>query len=65
MAGCNKGIITKAVNVGRLKSNGLEDRERRIDPADLARWMLARAGKPEPAESDEAVERQVKKHVRD
>ncbi len=65
VAGCNKGVITKAVNAGELKGNGLEDRKRRIDAAALAHWMLARAGKPEPVESDEAVERQVKKHVRD
>jgi hypothetical protein len=30
-AGCNKGVVSRAVEAGKLKSNGLERRERRID----------------------------------
>jgi len=65
ISGCNKGIITKAVNDGKLKGNGLTGRERRIDGVDFNRWQLERAGKSEPSESDEAVKKLVRKHVND
>src|SRR5262249_49749799 len=54
-AGCDRGIITRAVDAGALKSNGKSRGDRRIDAADLTRWMLARAEKPARQESAEAV----------
>jgi hypothetical protein len=65
ITGCNTGVITRAVDRGELKSNGETGRDRRIDAIDLARWQLARADKPEPMESNEAVQRSVKKNSRD
>ena len=65
VAGCNKGIITRAVDVGELKSNGHTDRQRRVDAIDLVRWLTARAGKADPMETDKAVEGKVKKYVQD
>jgi hypothetical protein len=65
ISACNKGIITRAVEAGTLKSNGKAGRLRRIDAVDLARWQLARAAKPEPTENDASVEPLVKKHVHD
>jgi hypothetical protein len=44
-----------------LKSNGKKRKKRRIDPADLAFWQLKRAQRGEAAESDEAVERKVRR----
>jgi hypothetical protein len=64
-AGVNTGVITRAVDAGQLKSNGKRGRGRRIDPADISRWLLARADKPEPAESDEQAKRLGDKHFRD
>jgi hypothetical protein len=58
---CNTGQITRAVDAGLLKSNGKAGRERRIDLADLARWILRRAGRGETTESDAAVERKVER----
>jgi hypothetical protein len=57
IAGCNRGAITRAVNEGKLKSNGEKGRDRRVDAVDLTRWMDARANRVEPVESDAAVER--------
>ena len=65
IAVCNAGVISAAVDAGQLKSNGLKQRPRRVDAVDLTRWMLARAGRPEPSESVEAVERLVRCHVHD
>jgi excisionase family DNA binding protein len=60
-SGVNSGLISRAVDSGELKSNGKSGRERRIDPADLARWMKERADRPEPKESGEHVESLMKK----
>src|SRR5262249_21818257 len=57
ITGCSKGVISRAVDAKELSGNGQSGRERRIDAVDLARWQLARVNKPEPSESDEAVER--------
>jgi hypothetical protein len=65
VAACNKGIITRAVDDGALRSNGEAGALRRIDAVDLTRWILDRVTKPEPRESDAAVEQLVKKHVRE
>jgi hypothetical protein len=63
--GVNTGVITRAVDDGQLKSNGKQGRERRIDAVDLCRWLLVRAGRPEPEESDQQVNRLGDKHFRD
>jgi hypothetical protein len=63
-AGCNSGLISRAVSEGKLKSNGKNGRARRIDAVDLTRWIRDRSNKPDPEESDEQVERLVNKHVR-
>jgi excisionase family DNA binding protein len=64
IADVNPGVITRAVDSGKLKGNEQKGRERRIDRADLTRWIQERGGKPEPGESDEQVRRLVNKHVR-
>jgi hypothetical protein len=61
VAGCNPGEISRAVTSGKLKSNGESGRLRRIDAADLSLWQLRRAEREEPTESDEAVERKLKR----
>jgi len=50
------GTISRAVDAGNLKSNGKHHRERRIDSADLTRWILARSNRTEPVESNDRVE---------
>jgi hypothetical protein len=65
LTGCNPGVVSRAVDAGELQGNGKTGRGRRIDAVGLSRWQLARAGKPEPSESTEAVEQKVRKHVRD
>jgi hypothetical protein len=64
-SGTTTGIVSRAVDTGALKGNGLKGRNRRVDGADLTRWQLARANRGEPNESDEAVERLVREHCRD
>src|SRR5262249_11421701 len=62
---CDKGVISRAGDEGKLKSNGKTGRKRRIDGIDLNRWQLERAAKPEPVESDEAVTRKLRRNDRD
>jgi hypothetical protein len=64
-SGANTGVITRAVDAGDLRSNGKRGRQRRIDPTDLARWLLARASRTESGESEQQVQRLVDKHCRD
>jgi hypothetical protein len=65
IAGTHRGVISKAVDDGRLKSNGKRRRARRIDALDLAHWMLKRSRRPEPGESDEEVERKIRQASRE
>ena len=61
VAGCNRGVISRAADAGNLKSNGKKNHDRRIDAADLSRWILQQSQKPEQGESDEGVEAKMKK----
>jgi hypothetical protein len=61
---CDTGTITRAADDGSLKSNGRHGRDRRIDPVDLSRWKLKRADRPEPEESESAVERKLDNAIR-
>src|SRR5262249_42079235 len=65
VAGINTGTLTRAVDAGEIRSNGKRGRDRRINPGDLTRWLLARADKPEREESEEQVKRLTDKHCRD
>jgi len=58
ITGCNRGIISRAVDGNELKGNGKSGRARRIDAVDLARWQLQRVEGTEPGESNAEVERQ-------
>jgi hypothetical protein len=60
-AGTSKGVITKAVDAGKLRSNGAKRHARRIDAVDLARWTLKRSNRAEPSETSEQVERLARK----
>jgi hypothetical protein len=60
VANTTRGTISRAVDGGRLRSNGQNGRARRIDAVDLARWTLERANRPEP-ESEDQVKRQMRK----
>ncbi len=62
VATTNSGTITRAVENGEIRSNGKRGRDRRIDPAGLSHWMLSRANRPEPQESEEQVKRLINKH---
>jgi hypothetical protein len=64
-SGISAGVISRAADLGELKSNGKKERERRIDAVDLARWGLKRAKKSKPTESYEQVKQLSKQHVRD
>jgi len=64
-ARCNTGTITRAVDEGKLRSNGLKGRARRVDAVDLARWMHTRGNRPEPVESDATVERKLERAARE
>jgi hypothetical protein len=55
------GTISRAVDEGRLKGNGMKWRDRRIDAVDLTRWISERSDRPEPIESDEHVEKLMKR----
>jgi excisionase family DNA binding protein len=61
VSGIHKGTISRLANKGDLKSNGEKRLKRRIDSADLNRYQLERVKKAGPSESDEAVERKLKK----
>jgi hypothetical protein len=62
----NRGVISRAVDAGELKSNGLSGKgQRKVDPADFIRWLLERAKKTEQTESTAQVERKVRNHVTD
>jgi hypothetical protein len=59
----NPGVITRAVNEGKLRSNGKRGNDRRINALDFLRWAQARAKKPVPQESDAYVEEQMRKNA--
>jgi excisionase family DNA binding protein len=61
LSGIDKGTISRLVDRGDVKSNGETGRKRRIDSADFSRYLLQRSESPERAESDEAVERKLRK----
>jgi excisionase family DNA binding protein len=65
VANCNKGTVSRAIDSGNLRGNGKSGDERRIDRADLTRWILARSNLPEREESVEAVERKWRKATGD
>jgi hypothetical protein len=58
------GTVSRAVDDGKLTSNGKKGHQRRIDPASFVRWKLERDQRPESSESEEQVRKQVKKHCR-
>jgi hypothetical protein len=62
IAHCNTGVISRAVDERKLKSNGKKKRERKIDSLDLNRWNLLRLARPGPSESTEHVQRLVDRH---
>jgi hypothetical protein len=55
VCGANPGVITRAVNDGKLQSNGMRGNDRRIDALGFLCWAKARAKKPVPQESDAYV----------
>jgi hypothetical protein len=59
IATCNSGVISNAVKAGKLKSNGKDGHSRRVDGADLSRWQLERATRPESTESEDAVQKKM------
>jgi hypothetical protein len=61
VAGTDRGMISRAVDARKLKSNGKSGRARRIDAIDLIRWIRERSERPEPVESDEQVRRLTRK----
>jgi hypothetical protein len=65
IATVNPGVISRAVESGRLLSNGLRGSERRICAVNLCGWIRERARDPEPRESDAHVEALVRTYVRD
>ena len=65
VASVHAGLISRAVESGRLLSNGLRGSERRVCAIDLCRWLRERAGHQEPTESTAHVEALVHTHVRD
>lgn len=38
----NRGVISRAVSAGKIRSNGQRGRQRRLDSADFTRWHLQR-----------------------
>jgi hypothetical protein len=61
VSGANRGTISKQATAGKLRSNGMDGPERLIDPIDLARWTLERSQRPEPRESNQHVERLLRR----
>jgi hypothetical protein len=59
ISGANKGMISRAVDANELKGKG-RGRNRRICPADLARWQLDRATRPERVENPETVRKRLR-----
>lgn len=60
VTGADKGVISRAVDNGKLKGKGI-GRKRRICPADLSRWQLARANRPESKEDGEKVREKLRR----
>jgi hypothetical protein len=66
ISGISQGVISRAINAGKLKSNGLNGKgKRKVDAADFARWQLERVQKGDPVESYEHVAKLIKEHVAD
>lgn len=65
IAGVAAGVVSRAVDVGELRGNGLKGRDRKVDANSLALWQLARAKRHGEQESDARVGKLVAKHVRD
>jgi hypothetical protein len=61
VAFASRGTISRAVNAGALRSNGKKGRERRVDSADLTRWILKRSNRTEPVETNQRVESLMRK----
>jgi hypothetical protein len=61
----NRGVISRAIDAGQLKSNGLKGRGRKVDAADFSLWQIRRAKGHERKESDQHIIGQIKKHVHD
>jgi excisionase family DNA binding protein len=57
----DKGTISRLADRGELKTNGLKGKQRRIDSADLNRFLLQRAEKPEREETNEQVEKKLRR----
>jgi hypothetical protein len=65
ITGANPGVISRAADSGKLKSNGKKGAERRVDAVALAYWQLQRANRPEPVESDDDVRRKLREAGKD
>jgi hypothetical protein len=60
-AGAEPYEITRAADRGDLKTNGENKHKRRIDAIDLTRWIRSRAEQSDVPESDESVERMLRR----
>jgi hypothetical protein len=66
ISGINRGTISKAVESGKLRSNGQKGKGKlKVEAGDFSRWVLERTSKPERIESTAKVEKLVRRHVKD
>jgi hypothetical protein len=65
VASVSRGVISRAANKDKLRSNGLKGPERRICAIDLCHWAKERSGRPEPQESEEHVKNLFRHHNRE
>ena len=64
LAAVSPGTISRNADQGKIKDNGKDGHERRVNSLDFLQWMLNRIGQPESDESAEAVLKKVEKHCR-
>jgi hypothetical protein len=59
LSGVNRGVIWRAVQDGKIDTNGKKGRNLRISSSGFNRWLLDRVSRPEPVESDAAVKKKL------
>ena len=66
LSGINQGVISRAINAGAIRSNGLTGKGRpKLTRQTSTAGRLDRTKRPERTESDTEVERKLRRHGND
>jgi hypothetical protein len=60
ISGINKGVISRAADVGEIKTNGKKGNARRLDAGSFSQWTLNRSPAAEPTFNPEEVEQRAR-----